>query len=328
MSMRQLPLTASLPPVRVCLMIEGQEDVTWEQWRSLAAACEENGFEGLFRSDHYLSVEGRAERGSLDAWTTLGALAAVTSRIRLGTLVSPATFRHPSVLAKSAATVDHVSGGRVELGLGAGWLEAEHRAYGFPFADLRTRMDVMAEQLEIIARSWSEGSFSFEGEHYRIDDLDALPKPVQRPRPPIIIGGRAGPRALALAARRADEYNTFSASPAEVGERCEAFRRAWEKAGRDPAEFRFSAMATVLVGAEQSDLRDRARRLAEQRGQDADSLLDALRGSGVVGTIDEAAERLHELEQAGAQRVMLQHHLHDDLDAVELIGRELIPRVS
>jgi F420-dependent oxidoreductase-like protein len=314
--------------MRVCLMIEGQEDVTWPQWQALAAACEEHGFEGLFRSDHYLSVEGRDERGSLDAWTTLGALAAVTSRIRLGTLVSPATFRHPSVLAKAAVTVDHVSGGRVELGLGAGWLEAEHRAYGFPFADLRTRMDVMAEQLEIIARSWGEEPFSFDGEHYRVEELDALPNPLQQPRPPIILGGRAGPRALALAAHWADEYNTFSASPDEVGERHDAFKRAWADAGRDPEAFRFSVMASVLVGADEADLRGRAGRLAERRGQDVDSLLDGLRGFGVVGTIGEAAERLRELERAGAQRVMLQHHLHDDLDAVELIGRELIPRVA
>jgi F420-dependent oxidoreductase-like protein len=314
--------------MRVCLMIEGQEGVTWDQWRALAAACEEHGFEGLFRSDHYLSVEGRTERGSLDAWTTLGALAAVTSRIRLGTLVSPATFRHPSVLAKSAVTVDHVSGGRVELGVGAGWHEAEHRAYGFPFAGMRTRMDVMAEQLEIIARSWDGEPFSFEGAHYRIEHLDALPKPLQQPRPPIIIGGRGGPRSLALAALWADEYNTFGASPAEVGELRDGFARAWESAGRDPGALRLSVMATVLVGADESELRRRAERLAERRGQDADSLLGALRASAVAGTIDEAVERLHELERAGAQRVMLQHLLHDDLDAVELIGRELIPRVA
>ena len=309
-------------------MIEGQEDVTWEQWKALAAACEEHGFEGLFRSDHYLSVEGKTERGSLDAWTTLGALAALTSRIRLGTLVSPATFRHPSVLAKAAATVDHVSGGRVELGVVAGWLEAEHRAYGFAFPDLRTRMDVMAEQLEIVARSWQEERFSFGGEHYRIEYLNALPKPVQRPRPPIIVGGRGGPRALRLAARWADEYNTFSASPDDIRERRDAFAEAWREAGRDPDAFRFSAMATVLVGADESDLRDRAARLAERRGQDTDSLLQGLRGYGVVGTLDEAAERLLELERAGAQRVMLQHHLHDDFDAVALMGRELIGRVA
>jgi F420-dependent oxidoreductase-like protein len=309
-------------------MVEGQEGVTWEGWRALAAACEEHGFEALFRSDHYLSVMGQADRGSLDAWTTLAALAAVTSRVRLGTLVSPATFRHPSVLAKSAVTVDQVSGGRAELGIGAGWLEAEHRAYGFPFAELRTRMDVLAEQMEIVARSFADEPFSFKGEHYEIEDLDARPKPLQRPRPPVVVGGRGGRRSLALAARWADEYNTFSASVDEIRERREAFAVAWREAGRDPNAFRFSAMVAVLVGADERELSERVARLAEWQGREPSELLDSLRGTGVVGTIDEAAERLAELEAAGAQRVMIQHLLHDDLDAVRLIGRELIPRLS
>src|ERR671918_1305912 len=157
-------------------MVEGQEDVTWEQWVALARACEEHGLEGLFRSDHYLSVSGRLERGSLDAWATLSALGPITSRLRLGTLVSPATFRHPSVLAKSVVTVDHVSGGRVELGLGAGWHEAEHRSYGFEFPPTPVRMERLAEQLEIVTRSWAEDAFSFQGRHYQVQDLRALPK--------------------------------------------------------------------------------------------------------------------------------------------------------
>ncbi|MGH2819948.1 MAG: LLM class flavin-dependent oxidoreductase, partial [Actinomycetota bacterium] len=163
--------------MRICLMIEGQEDVGWKQWQALAVACEESGLEGLFRSDHYLSVGGHAERGSLDAWTTLAGLAAQTERIRLGTMVSPATFRHPSALAKSVVTVDHISGGRVELGLGAGWHEAEHRAYGFPFAGAPTRLEVLGEQLEIVRGAWDEGPFEFDGRHYRLEGLDALPKP-------------------------------------------------------------------------------------------------------------------------------------------------------
>src|SRR3954454_9873445 len=173
-----------LSSVRVGLMIEGQEDVSWDQWIALARACEESGIETLFRSDHYLSVQGAHGRASLDAWATVNALAAITSRLRLGTLVSPATFRHPSVLAKTVVTADHVSGGRAELGMGAGWLDAEHRAYGFPFAPTRTRMDVLAEQLEIVQRSWEPGPFSFRGEHYELEDLDALPKPLQQPPPP------------------------------------------------------------------------------------------------------------------------------------------------
>ncbi len=189
-------------------MIEGQEDVTWEDWLALARACEEHGVESLFRSDHYLSAAGRGERGSLDAWATIAALAAVTSTVRLGTLVSPATFRHPSELAKVVATADHVSGGRVELGIGTGWMEAEHAAYGFSFPPLRERMAVLEEQLELIAGEWADGPFSLQGSHYAVRDLDALPKPVQRPRPNLIVGGSGGPRSLALAARLADEYNT------------------------------------------------------------------------------------------------------------------------
>src|SRR5215210_3212885 len=147
-------------------MIEGQEDVTWDDWRALARDCERLGFEGLFRSDHYVSVEGAGERGSLDAWGTICALAAVTSTLRLGTLVSPATFRHPSILAKLATTADHVSGGRIELGLGAGWHEVEHEAYGFPFLSMKERMDVLEEQLEIIHEGhWHDGPFSFKGNH-------------------------------------------------------------------------------------------------------------------------------------------------------------------
>jgi alkanesulfonate monooxygenase SsuD/methylene tetrahydromethanopterin reductase-like flavin-dependent oxidoreductase (luciferase family) len=186
-------------------MIEGQEDVTWEDWRALARACEDHGVESLFRSDHYLSVEGRGERGSLDAWATIAALAAVTSTVRLGTLVSPATFRHPSQLAKVVTTADHVSGGRVELGMGTGWLETEHKAYGFPFPPLGERMSILEEQLQMMTGQWADGPFSFEGRHYSVRELDVLPKPVQRPRPNVILGGSGGPRSLALAARFADE---------------------------------------------------------------------------------------------------------------------------
>src|SRR2546421_6857674 len=201
--------------MRVCLMIEGQEDGGWEDWVALAAACEESGLEGLFRSDHYLSVMGQAHRGSLDAWATISALAAVTRRIRLGTLVSPATFRHPSVLAKMAVTADRVSGGRIELGLGAGWLEQEHRAYGFEFPPTEVRMEVLAEQLEIVHRCWGEDEFSFEGRHYTIAGLNALPKPVQRPHPPLIVGGQAGRRSAQLGAGGAAQDNTFFASAGE-----------------------------------------------------------------------------------------------------------------
>src|SRR5215218_10634347 len=182
----------------LCLMIEGQEGVTWPQWLALAQACEAHGIPALLRSDHHLNLEGRAERGSLDAWATITALAAHTSTLRLGTLVSPVTFRHPSELAKVVVTADHVSGGRVELGLGAGWNEREHAAYGFEFPPLGERMDMLEEQLEIVHGQWTTGGFSFSGEHYRLQDLDAQPRPVQTPHPPLLMGGAAGPRAARL----------------------------------------------------------------------------------------------------------------------------------
>src|SRR6266571_1012582 len=179
----------------VCLMIEGQEGVTWEQWLSLALACEEYGFLALFRSDHYVSFGKPHELGSLDAWATLSALAGKTGRIRLGSMVSPVTFRHPSVLAKSVVSADHVSGGRIELGMGAGWFEGEHRAFGFPFPPVAERVEMLEEQVEIVHRLWDrdEEEVSFSGKHYELEACHALPKPVQDPHPPLILGGQAGP---------------------------------------------------------------------------------------------------------------------------------------
>ncbi len=220
----------------------------------------------LFRSDHYMNLDGQhPERGSLDAWATLCGLAAITSTLRLGTMVSPATFRHPSELAKVVVTADHISGGRIDLGLGAGWHEREHAAYGFPFASTRTRMDVLEEQLQVIHGAWGEGPFSFAGQHYTLEALEAQPKPVQRPHPPVIMGGNAGPRAAALAARYADEYNT--AFP-DRGRRSRAPRAHTPAPAPRPAAspLPFSVMTAVLVGRDEAELRDRAGRLAEKMG--------------------------------------------------------------
>ncbi|MGH2949663.1 MAG: TIGR03560 family F420-dependent LLM class oxidoreductase [Solirubrobacteraceae bacterium] len=291
--------------MRVCLMIEGQEGVTWEQWRALATTAEAAGFEALFRSDHYMSLDGSSAGGSLDAWGTLNALAALTSTLRLGTLVSPATFRHPSVLAREVVTADHVSGGRVELGLGAGWHEREHAAHGFPFETVRERFDRLAEQLEIVRRSWEPGPFDFAGRLYRLEQADPLPKPVARP--PIIIGGGAGPRSVALAARWADEYNTIFATPEQCRERRERVAAACAEAGREPIPF--SLMTGFAIAG------DHAARLHPAPGW-------------LTGTLREIVAQLHELEQAGVERVMLQHLVHDDLETVELIGREVVPEVA
>jgi F420-dependent oxidoreductase-like protein len=312
-------------------MIEGQEGVSWPQWLDVARACEEHGVGTLFRSDHYMNLDGQyPERGSLDAWGTLCALAAATTTLRLGTMVSPATFRHPSELSKLVTTADHISGGRVELGLGAGWHEREHAAYGFPFAPMRTRLDVLEEQLQIVLGTWSRPSsgpgepFSFAGEHYRLDALDAQPGPVQTPHPPLIMGGSAGRRSAAMAARYADEYNTPFPTLADVRERRARIEQACADAGREMLPF--SIMTGVIVGADEADLRERAARLQTRSG--FQNLVDEPPSGWIVGTVEAAAEQLNVLAGAGVDRVMCQQLLHDDLDAVALLGDRLVPAVA
>ena len=313
--------------MRLDLMIEGQEGVTWPQWQALASACEQHGIGTLFRSDHYMNLDGQhPERGALDALGTVIALAAQTTTLRLGTMVSPATFRHPSVLAKLVTTADHVSAGRVELGLGAGWHEREHAAYGFIYPELRTRMEILDEQLQIVLGHWSTEPFSFTGKHYRLEDLDAQPKPIQKPHPPLLMGGAAGPVAARLAARYADEYNANFATVAAVRERSERIARACEAIGREPIPF--SLMGPVIVGRDEADLRARVTRTAEFRGLDAERLLGDPPEGFIVGTLEQAAEQLREYERAGASRMLCQHIPHDDLDFVELLAKELAPLVA
>jgi F420-dependent oxidoreductase-like protein len=317
--------------MRLCLMVEGQEGVTWDEWLALAAACERSGLEGLFRSDHYLSVVGRRERATLDALATLAALAAATERIRLGTLVSPVTFRHPSVLAKSVTTIDHVSGGRVELGLGAGWNEGEHAAYGFQFPSLGTRMELLEEQLEIVHRLWTEDSVTFVGRHYRLDDCPALPRPLQEPHPPLILGGNAKPRSVALAVRLADEYNTLIASIDDCRERKSVLAQACESAGRDPATLPLTLMATCVVGEDRAQLLERVRGVLAVFGsgdEDPEVVLAERRERWVAGTPDEVVERLGALADAGVERVYLQHLVHGDTETVDLIGEAVMPALA
>jgi F420-dependent oxidoreductase-like protein len=314
--------------VELCLMIEGQEGVSWPQWLDIARACEQHGIGTLFRSDHYMNLDGQhPQRGSLDAWGTLCALAAATTTLRLGTMVSPATFRHPSELAKLVATADHVSGGRVELGLGAGWHEREHAAYGFPFAPTRPRLDVLEEQLQVVLGTWSSGPdnpFTFAGEHYQLEALGAQPGPVQTPHPPLIMGGSGGRRSAAMAARYADEYNTPFPTHEDIGVRRARIEQACADAGREMLPF--SIMTGVIVGVDDTDLRDRAARLEERSG--LENVVDAPPAGWIVATVDEATEQLRTLAGAGVDRVMCQQLLHDDLDAVALLGGQLAPAVA
>jgi F420-dependent oxidoreductase-like protein len=316
--------------MRMCLMIEGQEGVSWEQWLALAECCERTGFEGLFRSDHYMGL-GDQPGGSLDAWATLAALAARTERIRLGTMVSPATFRHPSVLAREATTVDHVSAGRAELGLGAGWHAREHAAFGFPFGTLGERMQVFEEQAEIIVGQWTQAPFSYAGRHYRLEECEALPRPVQRPHPPLIIGGSGKPRTVEVAARLGQEYNVVAVTAAECRELRARMDAACEGRGRDPSTLVLSMMTTVVVGATEAEARSRAQRMVDLGMVEEADGAAALRENAdtwVCGSVEQAAERLAALAEAGVERMMLQHLLHDDLEAVELLGTELAAAVS
>lgn len=311
----------------ISVMVEGQEDVTWPHWLALAAAAERLRFAGLYRSDHYLSVVGAEQRGALDAWGTICALGAVTERLRLGTVVSPASFRHPSVLAKLVVTADHISRGRAELGIGAGWLELEHRRYGFAFLPARERFDVLEEQLEIVTRSFADGPFSFHGARYAIDRLDARPKGL-RGTPLLRLGGRGLPRSLSLAARFADEYNTVHQSPPQCMRIRGALDDACVAAGRDPAALPLTLMTGFVVGRDRQELLGRARAILDWLGrgeEDAEEALAAMAESWLVGTPDQIAARLAEYSAAGVTHVMLQHHLYEDDAALELISERLIP---
>ncbi len=320
-----------LRAVRFCLMIEGQQGVTWKHWLALAEAAERLGFEALFRSDHYFSSDGVGGRGSTDAWALLAALAARTERIRLGTLVSPVTFRLPSVLAKSAATVDEISGGRVEIGMGAGWWTEEHTQYGIPFPPTRERFEMLEEQLEIVHRLLTEDRFSFDGTHYSSTDAECFPKPVQRPRPPIVVGGKkVGPWMQRLIGAWADEFNTVGGSPDEVRERFGRARDGVAAAGREPDTLVTSMMTWFFVAPTEDEYLaklERARSLDPTAGP-FDAYRADIEADCIVGTPERAAETLSKYAAAGVQRIMLNHELYDDLEMLELLATQVFPKVD
>jgi F420-dependent oxidoreductase-like protein len=308
--------------MRLVIFTEPQQGATHDDLFRVAEAAEACGFDGFFRSDHYVAMGVPGEPGPTDSWVTLGALAVQTSRIRLGTLVTSATFRLPGPLAIAVAQVDAMSGGRVELGLGGGWFEREHTAYGIPFPQLGERFDRLEEQLEIITGLWSTpagGSYDFAGKHYQLVDSPALPKPVQSPRPPVIVGGKGKRRTPALAARYADEFNVPFSAVDDVAGIFERVRAASAAIGRatPPA---FSAAATLCVGATDAEVRRRA----EAAGDD----IEGLRAKGgIVGTPAEAVETIGRYAAAGATRIFLQVPDLADLDHVELVASAVAPQL-
>ena len=309
--------------MRLRIFTEPQQGASYAALRSVALATEELGFDAFFRSDHFLKMgDGSGLPGPTDAWATLAGLATETSRIRLGTLVTSATFRLPGPLAVTVAQVDEMSGGRVEFGLGAGWFEAEHTAYGMPFPPLRERFDRFEEQLAIITGLWSteEGSkFSYDGTYYQVTDSPALPKPAQRPKPPIIVGGGGKRRTPALAAAYADEFNAAFASAEESAAQFGRVRDACSAAGRDPASMGFSAAHTVCCGKDEAELSRRAAAMGRE--------LPELRQNGLTGSPAEIVDKIGTFAEAGATTLYLQVLDLSDLAHLEQLAAEVLPQV-
>jgi len=303
------------------IFTEPQLGASYDDLLAVAKATEASGFDAFFRSDHYMVFDGSPGLpGSTDAWITLAGIARETSRIRLGTLVTPVTFRLPGPLAISVAQVDVMSGGRVELGLGAGWFDTEHHAYGIPFPPTGQRFEMLEEQLAIVSGLWEtkEGDhFSFEGTHYALTDSPALPKPAQSPRPPIIIGGWGAKRTPRLAATYADEFNVPFAPVEAYAAQKEAVVRACEARGRDPQSMTWSVAQVICCGRDEKEV---ARR-AEAIGQDVDNL----RANQAGGTPDEVIAKLQRFAELGVTRVYLQLLDLHDLEHVELVGETVLP---
>jgi F420-dependent oxidoreductase-like protein len=308
--------------MKLRIFTEPQQGADYQTLRAVALAAEELGFDAFFRSDHYLAMGGAGLPGPTDSWVALGGLAVETSRIRLGTMVTAATFRLPGPLAISVAQVDQMSGGRIEIGIGAGWFEREHTAYGIPFPPVGERFDRLEEQLAILTGLWEakEGeTFSFAGTHYQLTNSPALPKPAQRPRPPVILGGSGPRRTPRLAATFADEYNVPFHSVADSAAAFGRVREACTAAGRDPGSMIYSVAQTVCCGKDEAEFR---RRAAAIGWEPAD-----FREKGIGGTPGAVAAKLAEFAEIGAERVYLQVLDLHDLDHLALIASDVAPQV-
>lgn len=300
---------------------EPQQGASYEQQRRVAIEAERLDFDAFFRSDHYVRIgEGDPRPGPTDSWLTLAALARDTATIRLGTLVTSATFRLPGPLAISVAQVDAMSAGRVEFGLGTGWYDDEHRAYGIPFPPLRERFERLEEQLRIVTGLWTTApgdTFTFRGDHYELVDSPALPKPVQSPHPPIVLGGLGPERTPALAARFAAEFNVPFPPLADYERLVGAAQAACEAAGRDPDTLIPSVALVLCCGRDDAEIARRADAIGREP--------DELRSNGLAGTPAEVLERLRDFARAGARRVYLQTLDLDDLDHLRLVADEVLP---
>ena len=317
--------------MRFALMTEPQQGLSYAEQLDLARLADRLGFEAFFRSDHYRSFPGPDGKATTDAWTVLAGIARETSTIRLGALVSPVTFRHPGAFAKVVTTADEMSGGRIEVAVGAGWNELEHSRLGLDFPEISRRADLMEDQLAILHGLWEEpDGWSYDGKQLSIRDASFVPKPVQKPHPPIIVGGEGSPRSLRLAARYADEYNLSSVGP----ETCAAVNARLDdecrKIGRDPATIRRSVMAGLLMGADEAEFRARVTDQLAMVGADSSDAVGWLaerRPRWVAGTPEQARAVVARFAASGIERMMLQDLLPRDHAMIELAARELIGRI-
>jgi F420-dependent oxidoreductase-like protein len=304
------------------IFVEPQQGATYDDQLAVALRAEELGFGAFFRSDHYLAMGGDGLPGPTDSWVTLAGLARETSTIRLGTMMTSATFRYPGPLAIAVAQVDQMSGGRVELGLGAGWYGAEHAAYAIPFPPTGERFDRLEDQLAVLTGLWAtpEGeTFSYDGAVHSVTDSPGLPKPVQRPHPPIIIGGKGATRTPALAARYADEFNLPFVGLEETARQNARVRAACEELGRDPTSLVYSNAHTICCGADEAEVERRAASIGRS--------VEDLRANALAGTPTEVVEQLGRYADLGAQRVYLQVLDLHDLDHLDLLASEVLPHV-
>jgi len=312
--------------VKIGIMVEGQEGLTWERWFAIADQVESQGLDSLWRSDHFFSVMGRTERASLEAWVSLTALAQRTKVIPFGPLVSPMTFRHPALLARMAAAVDVLSGGRLILGVGAGWNEDEHAAYGIPLPPIKERMDRLEEGIAVIRALWEGGPVDVQGQYYSLRRATADPRPRQRPGPPLLIGGDGEVRLLSIVAKHADEWNSHAAGPDVYRTKRSRLEEHCRTVGRNPDEIARSWMGGVMIARDERGIEDRARWFKEFLTALADVPLnrvtEALKAkSWLVGTPNEIAEQLGAWSAAGVQRVMLQYYDLDDMQGLALLAQ-------
>ena len=314
------------------VMIEGQEGLSWELWRRVARSTEDLGFESLWRSDHFFSLGGPREREALETWISFVMVAEETERLRFGPLVCPMTFRHPSLLARMAAQIDVLSGGRFVCGMGAGWNEAEHQAFGIPFPPLRERMDRLDEAIRVVKALWGDEPATFEGKHYQLKEAVCFPKPVQQPLP-VLVGGGGEKRTLRIVAALADEWNFVSGGVEAYQQKRAVLERHCADVGRDPSQIRHSQMAGFVIGRDEAGVTAHAKRLVEHMPMFANTpleqLLEGVKARGwLVGTPGEIVEELGRREEAGVSRTMMQHHVQDDFEVLEVIAADVLPQVQ